>query len=181
MVELQGLIPARAGKTSPRRTTAANWSAHPRACGENARTTWEEPAAYGSSPRVRGKPSSRQHRPPRQRLIPARAGKTPCVEVAPGFPRAHPRACGENPRRRARRRGRRGSSPRVRGKLPGGLSWGNKRGLIPARAGKTAPRARGPGIGPAHPRACGENAYEWVKNLFSGGSSPRVRGKPDHP
>ena len=173
-----GLIPARAGKTKGRCATRASRRAHPRACGENGDVGGPQAGGLGSSPRVRGKPSSRQHRPPRQRLIPARAGKTPCVEVAPGFPRAHPRACGENPRRRARRRGRRGSSPRVRGKLPGGLSWGNKRGLIPARAGKTALTSSRSRTTPAHPRACGENLARLASPSPWPGSSPRVRGKP---
>ena len=172
-----GLIPARAGKTKGRCATRASRRAHPRACGENGDVGGPQAGGLGSSPRVRGKPSSRQHRPPRQRLIPARAGKTPCVEVAPGFPRAHPRACGENPRRRARRRGRRGSSPRVRGKLPGGLSWGNKRGLIPARAGKTALTSSRSRTTPAHPRACGENLARLASPSPWPGSSPRVRGK----
>ena len=34
------LIPARAGKTGPRRPWAGRWRAHPRACGENSATSW---------------------------------------------------------------------------------------------------------------------------------------------
>ena len=53
--------------------------------------------------------------------------------------------------------------------------------LIPARAGKTELSQGTHGPGPAHPRACGENARD-VRDFAAGwGSSPRVRGKqPEH-
>ena len=97
----RGLIPARAGKTPPGRATARARPAHPRACGENRWWSCSMHSFTGSSPRVRGKPRRVAQAVVRARLIPARAGKTPCVEAAPGLPRAHPRACGENDRRSA--------------------------------------------------------------------------------
>ena len=51
-----GLIPARAGKTGTRSPSPRASPAHPRACGENITRTIEIPVAFGSSPRVRGKP-----------------------------------------------------------------------------------------------------------------------------
>ena len=73
-----------------------------------------------------------------------------------------------------------GSSPRVRGKQPVEPLGGQPRGLIPACAGKTKP-ARPRRLGPwAHPRVCGENILAPVVLLAARGSSPRVRGKPDH-
>ena len=56
-----GLIPACAGKTSPRQRAAARTKAHPRVCGENRLAGWVGPCAWGSSPRVRGKPSHYRH------------------------------------------------------------------------------------------------------------------------
>ncbi|ERH32731.1 hypothetical protein HMPREF1550_00919 [Actinomyces sp. oral taxon 877 str. F0543] len=55
--EERGLIPARAGKTTP--PPPASWgpAAHPRACGENSSSSGLLPRGPGSSPRVRGKPS----------------------------------------------------------------------------------------------------------------------------
>ena len=92
--------------------------------------------------------------------------------------RAHPRACGENRTIVAWRLPAAGSSPRVRGKraVSRGRAW--HRGLIPARAGKTAALGSVCGFAWAHPRACGENFV--IRATFPGpwGSSPRVRGKP---
>ena len=153
-----GLIPARAGKTSSPWSPSGPPSAHPRACGENTTSLSSALFKAGSSPRVRGKlrPRRRPHR--RGRLIPARAGKTSYTRQAISRQRAHPRACGENAD------GNRGAE--------GGV------GLIPARAGKTkAAKVRGRSAS-AHPRACGENALVGDDRAHTNGSSPRVRGKP---
>ena len=114
----------------------------------------------------------------RPRLIPARAGKTRTPRATSSSWRAHPRACGENPISSTSSISWRGSSPRVRGKLPGFSSFPHARGLIPARAGKTSTPTSKPSAPRAHPRACGENAFflRGMRRLM--GSSPRVRGKP---
>ncbi|EFW09826.1 hypothetical protein HMPREF9005_1185 [Actinomyces sp. oral taxon 178 str. F0338] len=179
--DLLGLIPARAGKTSRSGSPTCGAGAHPRACGENAAFADEIPAALGSSPRVRGKPSSSLRAAEAARLIPARAGKTVGVFTVGGAAEAHPRACGENrtPGAGFFRRG--GSSPRVRGKLPDDLGRVKLCRLIPARAGKTLhPGGRLPGRA-AHPRACGENSRTVDHDGDPDGSSPRVRGKPHPP
>ena len=113
----------------------------------------------------------------RPRLIPARAGKTRTPRATSSSWRAHPRACGENPISSTSSISWRGSSPRVRGKLPGFSSFPHARGLIPARAGKTSTPTSKPSAPRAHPRACGENAFflRGMRRLM--GSSPRVRGK----
>ena len=91
----------------------------------------------GSSPRVRGKLG---------------------LEAVMFFePVAHPRACGENLEKPIILNCRGGSSPRVRGKPRCRRRDRSIRGLIPARAGKTARVIVSVmGFG-AHPRACGEN------------------------
>ena len=72
---------------------------------------------------------------------------------------------------------RMGSSPRGRGKhLILRLSHIH-RGLIPARAGKTAVAAIRADATPAHPRAGGENVVSATLPVGSPGSSPRGRGK----
>ena len=71
-----GLIPARAGKTWMWASMAARRRAHPRARGENHRVEPRSRALTGSSPRARGKPSTTKGMIRRERLIPARAGKT---------------------------------------------------------------------------------------------------------
>ena len=151
------LIPARAGKTRLRAWTASSTPAHPRACGENCPIHGADVPCRGSSPRVRGKLGVDHDPPPRERLIPARAGKT-LVGLAFGFDsRAHPRACGENEAVKSLPIQLSGSSPRVRGKHIGHGSGSFDAGLIPARAGKTTAVWWSWSRHRAHPRACGEN------------------------
>ena len=172
------LIPAHAGKTTPRGRLRTNARAHPRACGENRAALMVTVPSRGSSPRMRGKQSSKPAMPFRAGLIPAHAGKTwTHTTLRPGG-RAHPRACGENHRRRPLSRLGLGSSPRMRGKPRAGAlaRWGV--GLIPAHAGKTLARASRWRRARAHPRACGENCLCFEDHLGRVGSSPRMRGKP---
>ena len=172
------LIPARAGKTRSVCAAARRERAHPRACGENVASASEWGGTTGSSPRVRGKPSMKSAAILAHWLIPARAGKTTAASSAVSSGGAHPRACGENVRWTSQADREGGSSPRVRGKLLL-LRWGPRsRRLIPARAGKTRTGRRPRRRGPAHPRACGENHMAPSSAARSGGSSPRVRGKP---
>ena len=112
---------------------------------------------FGSSPRVRGKPSTFNDSGGVSRLIPARAGKTTAQSGKDAKERAHPRACGENCRGGSKTGRRGGSSPRVRGK--------QRRG------------AGGAAHPVAHPRACGENEPGLDLADPASGSSPRVRGK----
>ena len=131
------LIPACAGKTIlPWARPALPW-AHPRVCGENPVSLNLIMGPVGSSPRVRGK-----HRRPsclrkRTGLIPACAGKTFHVSNAVSLERAHPRVCGENGCFVDVGTRESGSSPRVRGKRRFAKRERNRRGLIPACAGKT--------------------------------------------
>ena len=171
------LIPARAGKTEQPTASSAAPAAHPRTCGENAMRRGCARVSTGSSPRVRGKPSTTRSAAWPEGLIPARAGKTARWPVLGEQARAHPRACGENRTDLIEVTHYPGSSPRVRGK-PGkaGQSIPLAR-LIPARAGKT-PRGRpAGGRRRAHPRACGENRAGGAPGSAMSGSSPRVRGK----
>ena len=71
----------------------------------------------------------------------------------------------------------RGSSPRVRGKRDLGALLPAPARLIPARAGKTPVGVTRSTTDRAHPRACGENTWRLCHPQWTGGSSPRVRGK----
>ena len=134
---VEGLIPARAGKTlvvvevaeshcgsSPRGRGKLIKScrdltyslAHPRAGGENTQRAGSCPTPAGSSPRGRGKRSARRDRNHARGLIPARAGKTGIIQSLGLGIWAHPRAGGENLSGRWRRDREAGSSPRGRGK-----------------------------------------------------------------
>ena len=112
------------------------------------------------------------------RLIPAHAGKTGRGDGGGVGEGAHPRSRGENAHSRSRYANDGGSSPLTRGKRRGRLFPLGERGLIPAHAGKTAPRpARARGL-PAHPRSRGENIGVQELAGLHLGSSPLTRGKP---
>ena len=152
-----GLIPARAGKTSTTRVEHFQHTAHPRAGGENAPSTAYPSHSPGSSPRGRGKRAASRRSHHQYRLIPARAGKTSTPTTPVRSCSAHPRAGGENGPNQPGNCFSAGSSPRGRGKLVEGRLQVLRHRLIPARAGKTSD--------PAYGRA------------LSMGSSPRGRGK----
>ena len=71
------LIPAHAGKTCHTRKRQCLAWAHPRSRGENPNSRRRWACSRGSSPLTRGKRRDGTRRPPRARLIPAHAGKTP--------------------------------------------------------------------------------------------------------
>ena len=152
-----GLIPACAGKTCSRARAPSRASAHPRVCGENEIPGQLKRPTQGSSPRVRGKPADRELSGKWSGLIPACAGKTPGAAAPRRGSRAHPRVCGENPRRPSTPCAPTGSSPRVRGKLASCNPKGSSPRLIPACAGKTRSCPRRGAARTAHPRVCGEN------------------------
>ena len=111
--------------------------AHPRSRGENLHEALEVLNTRGSSPLTRGKRSSTRRSASLQRLIPAHAGKTPDSWRFRARATAHPRSRGENSRLLPPILGGRGSSPLTRGKHMSASESGDKRGLIPAHAGKT--------------------------------------------
>ena len=111
-----GLTPARAGKTDTRAWACFKSRAHPHTCGENKPCTRRSRAWVGSSPRVRGKPSSSRPSTGTGWLIPARAGKTRVDLCCHWRLPAHPRVCGENGTIEHNCARQVGSSPRGRGK-----------------------------------------------------------------
>ena len=175
------LIPARAGKTPRHRTGRPRTAAHPRAGGENSTASASLWRLLGSSPRGRGKHRRRRQGRRRERLIPARAGKTWVFMRMTRRARAHPRAGGENSSAAEDARESGGSSPRGRGKRTTPRRDRSTGGLIPARAGKTPRHPRASGGSWAHPRAGGENTAAAAKDAAANGSSPRGRGKRGQP
>ena len=173
-----GLIPARAGKTRSSTGRAHVDSAHPRAGGENAIRAETVDGLRGSSPRGRGKLGQFAGGELGDRLIPARAGKTPSQFLASSVAGAHPRAGGENASVKLPTGLQVGSSPRGRGKHSGYECGGEFERLIPARAGKTCRLGGRDRYRAAHPRAGGENIARGEAELLGAGSSPRGRGKP---
>ncbi len=171
-----GIIPARAGSSSPCCAPTASSRDHPRACGEQLflPLTYQGPA--GSSPRVRGAGSALNLTENRLGIIPARAGSSLRATTAIPWRRDHPRACGEQPPCKSSSSQAPGSSPRVRGAGTSTNGGHVLAGIIPARAGSSCLCRRHHTRRRDHPRACGEQLRALNKQLYSQGSSPRVRG-----
>ena len=72
-----------------------------------------------------------------------------------------------------------GSSPQVRGKHPQSWCGDAETGLIPAGAGQTVGARFRRLVRRAHPRRCGANKENPMRNEQERGSSPQVRGKLD--
>ena len=137
------------------------------------------PSLRGSSPLTRGKPWLAWHRMPRERLIPAHAGKTGERGCETVIFRAHPRSRGENKPQSRPDAESWGSSPLTRGKHRA-MGWSLFGWwLIPAHAGKTGRRHSRCMAARAHPRSRGENEAERTVWLTFAGSSPLTRGKPE--
>ena len=130
-------IPAHAGNTRPARRSRPRRTVHPRACGEHF---WALPlpvANCGSSPRMRGTPLGPLLGFGHGRFIPAHAGNTQYRRPGHTPGPVHPRACGEHREAPAPRPTLTGSSPRMRGTLPGLGPGGWVLRFIPAHAGNT--------------------------------------------
>ena len=110
------IIPAHAGQTCCRRRPSRSRPDHPRACGANNFEESKPLPAIGSSPRMRGKPSTRGLQGTRRRIIPAHAGQTTFCPAIYALKTDHPRACGANPSMSQKWFSVCGSSPRMRGK-----------------------------------------------------------------
>ena len=177
---VNGLIPAHAGKTRPESRRPTGSRAHPRSRGENM--VWEPIRAYpvGSSPLTRGKRVPPQGHGEAKGLIPAHAGKTTNFSLFKVNRMAHPRSRGENLVDKPNVLAHLGSSPLTRGKLEVGLLGSGSLGLIPAHAGKTSDGKYTPSEVGAHPRSRGENSWTRPASPTRSGSSPLTRGKLAH-
>ena len=180
-MEHDRIISARAGQTAQAPSPRPPPPDHPRACGANVDSRNGVLIVAGSSPRVRGKPCGAASVTPRVRIIPARAGQTPCRARVVRQWTDHSRACGANVPPSTVATPASGSSPRVRGKLLSVLERLLRIRIIPARAGQTRCWKRDCPERPDHPRACGANVADWAALSAVAGSSPRVRGKRQQP
>ena len=158
----QRFIPACAGNSDQGSRSRRRRSVHPRVCGEQIKSPINVPAAYGSSPRVRGTgPCLFTMRLP-ERTSPSMA--------------VHPRVCGEQTVEDIDDTSQYGSSPRVRGTDRIGFRRCRYRRFIPACAGNSTSIAGTRGTNTVHPRVCGEQCCAEINMRNIVGSSPRVRG-----
>ena len=171
------LIPAHAGKTPSPRLPRERCEAHPRSRGENERSAFLELLHRGSSPLTRGKLERLPIPTPKDRLIPAHAGKTLRRMRGGRSVSAHPRSRGENRAADVLDEIQGGSSPLTRGKHSRAEREHDERGLIPAHAGKTSSAQAHMRTRKAHPRSRGENSLRMPSSTRESGSSPLTRGK----
>ena len=111
------IIPANTGRMCTHITPAVVEWDHPREYGENY-TKLEGPLSKaGSSPRIRGESTKLLNNVNKAGIIPANTGRILGKDAPTETGRDHPREYGENQRTCRRRRGRWGSSPRIRGEF----------------------------------------------------------------
>ena len=95
-----GITPARAGKSRCRLAKAQGYGDHPRACGEEIMCQPFHANSSGSPPRVRGRGKRGQISRANEGITPARAGKSMVRFLDCEGILDHPRACGEEAKRR---------------------------------------------------------------------------------
>ena len=149
------IIPARAGFTPRSCAPAPGTADHPRSRGVYLEPERVEFLAEGSSPLARGLPEADRSRRREGRIIPARAGFTTSTGGPAWGAPDHPRSRGVYPDGGRPRGVARGSSPLARGLHSVSRAAAGGRGIIPARAGFTAPGARCSPPGGDHPRSRG--------------------------
>ena len=132
-----GIIPARAGFTRPAKPVGRLPRDHPRSRGVYFLRSTSMAAVPGSSPLARGLPTGVQRGHADARIIPARAGFTPCRRLHRCRPSDHPRSRGVYAVMTTCRGSLRGSSPLARGLRHRAQHDVGHRRIIPARAGFT--------------------------------------------
>ena len=149
-------------------------------CGEKLNALLVVGSLMGSPPRVRGKEGAYSGIHPLGGITPACAGKRQARRSVHDSRRDHPRVCGEKRSIWARGSVRRGSPPRVRGKVCVIGRAARVGGITPACAGKSIRNAPSSVLFGDHPRVCGEKFFPKGLQIGGEGSPPRVRGKAAH-
>ncbi len=129
---------------------------------------------------MRGQLDKTYPAPLRLRIIPARAGPTRPPSTSRSLKPDHPRSCGANFTPVETGSTPAGSSPLVRGQPELVLDPVERVRIIPARAGPTGRRSCRWSWRADHPRSCGANADQRMAVDDMNGSSPLVRGQPNH-
>ena len=130
----------------------------------------------GLSPRVRGNPLRAATHRVIPRSIPACAGEPYVADGDPLLPLVYPRVCGGTNISGARRRSKRGLSPRVRGNQTAEAVYNTLERSIPACAGEPSHRVPASPAQWVYPRVCGGTHDAAACSSAICGLSPRVRG-----
>ena len=176
--DTKGIIPARAGFTCSTSTTSPPRWDHPRSRGVYDTCVIDRPTGSGSSPLARGLPEKTPERQPIEGIIPARAGFTQTgVTDCSGF-WDHPRSRGVYFEKGVTVWHKTGSSPLARGLRIHSRRVGERKRIIPARAGFTPHSPPSSAHPEDHPRSRGVY-FSMHRKFFGGrGSSPLARGLP---
>ena len=174
--EVGRIIPARAGFTPPLGDPPGPLRDHPRSRGVYLRLICAGHEISGSSPLARGLPPEADALIPDEGIIPARAGFTPRTAVRMRWTRDHPRSRGVYGLSYPHTPSAAGSSPLARGLRFFGALATNEGGIIPARAGFTAPQGPPTRILRDHPRSRGVYSHTLETRVQRVGSSPLARG-----
>ena len=150
-------IPAGAGNMLFSISAYAQFSVHPRGCGEHWHRHRHSSINIGSSPRVRGTLVTCAANNKYRRFIPAGAGNIDREQIKIALDSVHPRGCGEHRSGHIHAYSQTGSSPRVRGTYTHDRVKGLIGRFIPAGAGNIWYAARGAMSKAVHPRGCGEH------------------------
>ena len=152
-----GIIPAYAGSTSPFSGPLFDCRDHPRIRGEHDSADMSDVIMQGSSPHTRGAHPYLFLFFGDVGIIPAYAGSTSSEGVKAQSYEDHPRIRGEHGVDHAQQALKSGSSPHTRGALAASVLQTVSGGIIPAYAGSTQARTRGPRLRRDHPRIRGEH------------------------
>ncbi len=171
-------IPAGAGSTP----SSAWWRSrpweHPRGRGVDGSVRPKAAGSAGASPRARGRPSAALVRHVDLRSIPAGAGSTAPRPCRPAQSEEHPRGRGVDTSAMKVSMSPEGASPRARGRQGLGRRADPSHRSIPAGAGSTSRTTSHRHPSAEHPRGRGVDAGCPTRLRWSGGASPRARGRP---
>ena len=171
-------IPAGAGEPRLQPREPSHGEVYPRGCGGTCAVCGRATRRLGLSPRVRGNPDELLLDFLGVGSIPAGAGEPRQRGGQSAGKRVYPRGCGGTLGWLARKRWRKGLSPRVRGNRRWSGARARRPGSIPAGAGEPAPGCGCSGGCWVYPRGCGGTAAQPSIAAQSVGLSPRVRGNP---
>ena len=155
-VQLSGITPAYAGKSSRYRLISISSRDHPRLCGEKPHTIRVDQSNAGSPPPMRGKVFLHVMPVQLSGITPAYAGKSVRSQALPDAVRDHPRLCGEKSNSHFLYSSVIGSPPPMRGKVYFMTERLYTHRITPAYAGKSSVVKKVLSGDLDHPRLCGE-------------------------
>ena len=170
--------PADAGTTWGTLSEGFGWLEHPRGCGDDGLAAVPVRGGEGTPPRMRGRLVIKPLPGIAQWNTPADAGTTLGVGASAPLLSEHPRGCGDDRPARCEHPCLTGTPPRMRGRLAERMRARVSTRNTPADAGTTPAPGSSPPSDPEHPRGCGDDDGHFLGCPRTGGTPPRMRGRP---